>query len=224
MTRTTPPRPVHVEKLFPELGALRGVTTRLHPRPGRPDASVSSVVLCCGRPANRGRSAPSRTSTAAATASRTGGTCPASRPARTAATCSRLWCPFEAHGPSRHGSAPHVRRRHSDRVAVPPDTPPQLLLVGFEGAVAEPCVLHPEQGSSPTRMPARCRPGCGEGSTPGRKRRNARRKSAAWTSRSPTTTTCRFPGAAAWAGSPPGTRPAPTRSTAEPAPHPWSCC
>ncbi|WP_307839268.1 hypothetical protein [Streptomyces sp. MBT97] len=43
MNRTTPPRPVNVEALFPELGALRGTTTRLHPRPGRPDSSVSSI-------------------------------------------------------------------------------------------------------------------------------------------------------------------------------------
>ncbi|WP_406016128.1 hypothetical protein OG520_37675 [Streptomyces sp. NBC_00984] len=43
MTRTTPPRPVDVETLFPELAAYRGTTTRLHPRPGNPDVSASSV-------------------------------------------------------------------------------------------------------------------------------------------------------------------------------------
>ncbi|WP_329112224.1 hypothetical protein [Streptomyces sp. NBC_01353] len=43
MTRTTPPRPLDVEALFPELAAHRGTTTRLHPRPGRPDVSASSV-------------------------------------------------------------------------------------------------------------------------------------------------------------------------------------
>ncbi|MDX2819110.1 hypothetical protein PV410_42420 [Streptomyces sp. PA03-5A] len=43
MMRTTPPRPVVVEALFPELGALRGTTTRLHPRPGTPGLSASSV-------------------------------------------------------------------------------------------------------------------------------------------------------------------------------------
>ncbi|MET9349201.1 hypothetical protein [Streptomyces termitum] len=43
MKRTTPPRPLDVEALFPELAAHRGTTTRLHPRPGRPDASQSSV-------------------------------------------------------------------------------------------------------------------------------------------------------------------------------------
>lgn len=43
MSRTTPPRPLDVEALFPELSAYRGTTTRLHPRPGRPDAADSSV-------------------------------------------------------------------------------------------------------------------------------------------------------------------------------------
>lgn len=43
MTRTTPPRPLDVEARFPELAAYRGTTTRLHPRPGNPDASASSV-------------------------------------------------------------------------------------------------------------------------------------------------------------------------------------
>ncbi|MEU8437462.1 hypothetical protein AB0F18_32090 [Streptomyces sp. NPDC029216] len=43
MTRTTPPRPLDVEALFPELAAHRGTTTRLHPRPGTPDVSQSSV-------------------------------------------------------------------------------------------------------------------------------------------------------------------------------------
>ncbi|MFG2951882.1 hypothetical protein [Streptomyces adustus] len=43
MSRTTPPRPLDVEALFPELSACRGTTTRLHPRPGRPDATTSSV-------------------------------------------------------------------------------------------------------------------------------------------------------------------------------------
>lgn len=43
MQRNTPPRPLDIESLFPELAAHRGTTTRLHPRPGRPDVSQSSV-------------------------------------------------------------------------------------------------------------------------------------------------------------------------------------
>lgn len=43
MPRTTPKRPLDVEALFPELAAHRGTTTRLHPRPGRPEVRDSSV-------------------------------------------------------------------------------------------------------------------------------------------------------------------------------------
>ncbi|WP_166027100.1 hypothetical protein [Streptomyces chilikensis] len=43
MTRTTPPRPLDVEALFPELARYRGTTTRLHPRPGEPTVADSSV-------------------------------------------------------------------------------------------------------------------------------------------------------------------------------------
>ncbi|MFD7491155.1 hypothetical protein ACFV8T_01835 [Streptomyces sp. NPDC059832] len=43
MTRTTPARPVSVEAVFPELALYRGRTTRLHPRPGRPDMHDSHV-------------------------------------------------------------------------------------------------------------------------------------------------------------------------------------
>lgn len=43
MTRTTPPRPLEVEALFPELAAYQATTTRLHPRAGSPVTSASSV-------------------------------------------------------------------------------------------------------------------------------------------------------------------------------------
>ncbi|MFJ5829086.1 hypothetical protein [Streptomyces sp. NPDC093089] len=43
MTRTTPPRPIDVEAVFPELAAYRRRTTRLHPRPGRPGRHDSHV-------------------------------------------------------------------------------------------------------------------------------------------------------------------------------------
>ncbi|MEU9296744.1 hypothetical protein ACFUAG_13970 [Streptomyces sp. NPDC057193] len=43
MTRTTPPRPVDAEALFPELAAYRATATRLHPRPGTPGVGDSSV-------------------------------------------------------------------------------------------------------------------------------------------------------------------------------------
>ncbi|MFD3686310.1 DUF1963 domain-containing protein [Nocardiopsis sp. NPDC058631] len=43
MTRRTPPRPVDVETLFPELRPLRREAVRLHPRAGRPSREDSSV-------------------------------------------------------------------------------------------------------------------------------------------------------------------------------------
>ncbi|MEU6284137.1 DUF1963 domain-containing protein [Streptomyces sp. NPDC047028] len=43
MARTTPPRPVDVEALFPEVAAFRKVAVRLHPRIGAPSARDSSL-------------------------------------------------------------------------------------------------------------------------------------------------------------------------------------
>ncbi|WP_411079292.1 hypothetical protein [Streptomyces sp. cmx-18-6] len=44
MTRTTPPRPLDVEALFPALAAHRRTATRLHPRHGAPGVGDSSVA------------------------------------------------------------------------------------------------------------------------------------------------------------------------------------
>ncbi|WP_027344174.1 hypothetical protein [Hamadaea tsunoensis] len=43
MTRTTPPRPLDLTALFPELAAYATTSTRLHPRPGTPAVGDSSV-------------------------------------------------------------------------------------------------------------------------------------------------------------------------------------
>jgi hypothetical protein len=43
MTRTTPPRPLDITQLFPELREHSATATRLHPRPGAPTAADSSV-------------------------------------------------------------------------------------------------------------------------------------------------------------------------------------
>jgi hypothetical protein len=43
MTRTTPPRPIAVTRVVPELAPLARTATRLHPRPGAPTAGDSSV-------------------------------------------------------------------------------------------------------------------------------------------------------------------------------------
>ncbi|WP_336053058.1 hypothetical protein [Streptomyces sp. CA2R101] len=43
MPRTTPPRPIDVTAVLPELAVHARETTRLHPRPGAPDATDSSI-------------------------------------------------------------------------------------------------------------------------------------------------------------------------------------
>ena len=43
MTRTTPPRPLDITTLFPELRDHSATATRLHPRPGAPTAADSSI-------------------------------------------------------------------------------------------------------------------------------------------------------------------------------------
>ncbi|WP_404868717.1 hypothetical protein ACI1MP_12915 [Kitasatospora griseola] len=43
MARTTPPRPVDIAALFPELAPLARQAVRLHPRPGEPGVHESSV-------------------------------------------------------------------------------------------------------------------------------------------------------------------------------------
>ncbi|MFC8899688.1 hypothetical protein [Streptomyces cinereoruber] len=202
MTRTTPPRPLDIEALFPELAAFRGTTTRLHPRPGTPDPSVSSVggpLLwpadepwpVCDEAHGRGRGRrPADVHRYRRVLDAAWARDPASGPTDEEQDllgelrrehripgasetdplpliglaqlyrrdvpdlpagpddCDLLqvfWCPFDAHGPSRYGLGLHLRWRRSwevGEVLVPQPRPP---VVGFDGFVPEPCVLHPEQ-------------------------------------------------------------------------------
>lgn len=48
MTRCTPPRPVNVEELFPEVVPFRQEAVRLHPHAGEPthhDSSIGGPLL-----------------------------------------------------------------------------------------------------------------------------------------------------------------------------------
>ncbi|WP_398981103.1 hypothetical protein [Streptomyces sp. I05A-00742] len=54
MVCTTPPRPVDVEQLFPEVAQYRRDAVRLHPRAGSPGVRESSL----GGPLLRPRSEP----------------------------------------------------------------------------------------------------------------------------------------------------------------------
>ncbi|MBC9718951.1 hypothetical protein H9Y04_41135 [Streptomyces sp. TRM66268-LWL] len=202
MTRTTPPRPLDAEALFPELAAYRGTTTRLHPRPGSPQMSASSVggpMLwpadepwpVCGAAHGRGRGrrpadihryrriladAWNREQNPGPTEEerkllaelrlehrlpKVSGTEPLPmiglaqlyrRDVPDLPTgpddCDLLqvfWCPFNAHGPSRYDLELHLRWRRSWEVGDVLSAPPQPTVVGADGFVPEPSVLHPEQ-------------------------------------------------------------------------------
>lgn len=202
MSRTTPPRPLDVEELFPELAAHRGTTTRLHPRPGRPEMADSSVggpllwpagepwpVCTEAHPHARGRLPADihrQRQILAAAWQREPNTGPTdderqlldrlgqkhrvedAGPADALPLigvaqlyrrdvpdllagpddCDLLqvfWCPFDAHGPTGHGILLDLRWRRSWEVDHALAKPPQPQLVGFDGYLPEPCVLHPEQ-------------------------------------------------------------------------------
>ncbi|MCC9312428.1 hypothetical protein LN042_36165 [Kitasatospora sp. RB6PN24] len=215
MTRTTPPRPLDIEELFPKPADHRGVNTRLHPRTGSPDTSASSIggpLLwpadepwpMCTEPHRRGRGyriadIRRRRQLLARAWARDVAPGPTDEERVLLKELERkhrvpdladtdpvpliglvqlyrrdvpglpagpdgcdllqvLWCPFEAHGPSGHGLALHVAWRRSEQVGEPLRAAPEPLLVGFEGALPEPCVLHPEQVAThphPATLPAR---------------------------------------------------------------------
>lgn len=56
-----------------------------------------------------------------------------------------FWCPFDAHGENRTGMLTDLRWRRSWEVAEVLAEPARPQVVGYEGYVPEPCVLHPEQ-------------------------------------------------------------------------------
>ncbi|MGC9436446.1 hypothetical protein [Streptomyces sp. WG5] len=203
MTRTTPPRPLDVEALFPALAAHRGTTTRLHPRKGSPgmtDSSVGGPMLwpadepwpVCGEAHTRGRGRRPgdirRERELWAAARDRGGpdsgltddepalleelgrghrvpglsdTDPLPLVALAQLYrrdvpdlpagpdgCDLLqvfWCPFDAHGSTRSGMFLDLRWRRSAEVGETLAVPPQPEVVGFDGYLPEPCVLHPEQ-------------------------------------------------------------------------------
>ncbi|MEU7581157.1 hypothetical protein AB0B50_26545 [Streptomyces sp. NPDC041068] len=202
MTRTTPPRPLDVEALFPELAAHRGTTTRLHPRPGSPDVASSSVggpLLwpahepwpVCTEPHRRGRGRRiddiHRERHVLSTATERDPHAPLTDDERrlldelgkehrvtgiadtdpipmigVAQLYRRdvpdlrdgpdgsdllqvFWCPFDRHGRTGYGMSLDLRWHRSWEITEALTTPPVPQVVGYEGYVAEPCVLHPEQ-------------------------------------------------------------------------------
>ncbi|MFG2233226.1 hypothetical protein ACGFNX_25010 [Streptomyces sp. NPDC048723] len=153
--RTTPPRPLDVESLFPGLAAHRRTATRLHPRPGTPgphDSHVGGPLLwpadepwpVCASPHRRTpEPGPLPLLALAQLHARDVPDLPAGPDG-----CDLLqvfWCPFDAHGPTGYGMYTHLRWRRAAEVREPAAERPAPGAVGFDGYLPEPCVLHPEQ-------------------------------------------------------------------------------
>ncbi|MFG2751129.1 hypothetical protein [Streptomyces xanthophaeus] len=159
MTRTTPPRPLDAEALFPDLSGHRRTTTRLHPRPGSPgvaDSHVGGPLLwpadepwpVCEGPHGPDPDAPALRPPLPllAVAQLYAGDVPdlpAGPPGHD--LLQVFWCPFDAHGPTGHGMYVHLRWRRSAEVREVLTEPPVPGSVGFDGYLTQPCVLHPEQ-------------------------------------------------------------------------------
>ncbi|MFI1063072.1 hypothetical protein ACH4TC_14440 [Streptomyces spororaveus] len=154
-TRTTPPRPLAVESLFPDLAAHRRTATRLHPRPGTPgphDSHVGGPLLwpagepwpVCTTPHRRAPGpGPLPLLALAQLHARDVPDLPAGPDG-----CDLLqvfWCPFDAHGPTGYGMYVHLRWRRAAEVREPTAERPAPGAVGFDGYLPEPCLLHPER-------------------------------------------------------------------------------
>ncbi|MFI7359248.1 hypothetical protein ACIBTP_35625 [Streptomyces avidinii] len=153
--RTTPPRPLDVESLFPGLAAHRRTATRLHPRPGTPgphDSHVGGPLLwpaddpwpVCTTPHRRAPGpGPLPLLALAQLHARDVPDLPAGPDG-----CDLLqvfWCPFDAHGPTGHGMYVHLRWRRAAEVHAVAAQQPAPGAVGFHGYVPTPCQLHPER-------------------------------------------------------------------------------
>ncbi|WP_406085876.1 hypothetical protein [Streptomyces virginiae] len=153
--RTTPPRPLDVESLFPALAAHRRTATRLHPRPGTPgphDSHVGGPLLwpadepwpVCTTPHRRAPGpGPLPLVALAQLHARDVPDLPAGPDG--CDLLQVLWCPFDAHGPTGYGMYTHLRWRRAAEVREPAAERPAPGAVGFDGYLPEPCVLHPEQ-------------------------------------------------------------------------------
>ncbi|WP_033354289.1 DUF1963 domain-containing protein [Kitasatospora aureofaciens] len=156
MTRTTPPRPVDVEQLFPELAPLRREAIRLHPRAGSPSPAQSSVGGPLLWPADEPWPlCPSTSHPAGWDRPETEGPVPMVSvvqihrrdvpqldfPAGTD-LLQVLWCPFIVGLCPE--PTPRVLWRSSDSVGPVLVTAPSTVSTAPEDSIPAPCVLHPE--------------------------------------------------------------------------------
>lgn len=149
MSRTTPPRPLDVTAVFPQLAPLARTATRLHPRPGSAtphDSSVGGPLLW---PADEpwphcdewhGGPGPVAMVPVAQLYVRD---IPLLRTPGRADLLQVLWCPFD-HEPDDKPLTALFRRTAADVTEVLA-APPEPFDVEYEGYVPKPCLLAPEQ-------------------------------------------------------------------------------
>ncbi|MFJ4188484.1 DUF1963 domain-containing protein [Kitasatospora sp. NPDC089509] len=143
MSRRTPPRPLDVEELFPEVVPFRRETVRLHPRAGEPgcgDSSVGGPLLWpAGEPWPECPEHVGSPMVAVVQVRRED--VPALVPFPAGRDLLQvLWCPLE------HGIdlvAPLVRWRSAADVGEVRQAPPAPSEARY-GRVPRPCVVHPE--------------------------------------------------------------------------------
>ncbi|MDK9495090.1 hypothetical protein QEZ40_004524 [Streptomyces katrae] len=168
MNRTTPPRPVDIAAVFPQLAPLARPAIRLHPRPGSPtphDSSVGGPLLW---PADEPwphceeshdqmndlyeayevyadedyewQDGPNPLVPVAQLYVRD---VPVLRPPGQADVLQVLWCPFEHEPDNKPPTA--LFWRSSTEVADTLTAPPSPFAVEYDGYIPRPCVLAPEQ-------------------------------------------------------------------------------
>ncbi|MET8751473.1 hypothetical protein ABZW32_15440 [Streptomyces sp. NPDC004667] len=157
MSRTTPPRPVDVAAVFPQLAPLARTATRLHPRPGSPaphDSSVGGPLLWpadepwphCDEGHEGG--GPVAMVPVAQLYVRD---VPLLRAPGGTDLLQVLWCPFD-HEPDNTPLTALFWRSEAEVTEVL-TAPPEPYAVEYDGYVPQPCLLAPERITEyPNRM------------------------------------------------------------------------
>jgi hypothetical protein len=153
--RTTPPRPLDPEELFPELRDFRLRTVRLHPRQGKPgpqDSSVGGPMLwpaeepwpVCNRPGGDDHPAQPLPMLPVAQLHQRDIPGPGLPAPEGKDLLQVFWCGFTGHT-GGHELNLHVAWRDASAVAEPLATPPEPETEDTGNLLPAPCVLDPEE-------------------------------------------------------------------------------